>query len=51
MCDRRLCYPVVGGVLVHRNAGHLTRLFATTMGPFLLGEVNRLTGAPNRDAP
>jgi SGNH domain (fused to AT3 domains) len=42
MCGRRLCYPVVGGVLVNKDQGHLTTLFATTLGPFLLREVNRL---------
>jgi hypothetical protein len=41
-CGRRLCYPVVGGVLVNRDQGHLTTLFATTLGPFLLRDVNRL---------
>jgi hypothetical protein len=43
MCDASLCYPVVGGVLVHRDVDHLTRLFSTTLGPFLLRSVNRLT--------
>ena len=42
MCDRRLCYPVVGGVLVDRNMGHLTGLFSSTLGPFLLRDVDRL---------
>jgi hypothetical protein len=35
-CDARRCYPVVGGVLVHRDPdGHLTKAFARTLGPFL----------------
>jgi hypothetical protein len=42
MCGPRLCYPVVGGVLVNRDQTHLSTLFATTLGPFLLREVNRL---------
>jgi hypothetical protein len=42
MCGRRVCYPVVGGVLVNKDQGHLTTLFATTLGPFLLREVDRL---------
>jgi hypothetical protein len=42
-CDARLCYPVVGGVLVYRDAGHVTRAFATTLGPFLLERVDRLS--------
>ncbi|HYM45260.1 MAG TPA: SGNH hydrolase domain-containing protein [Solirubrobacteraceae bacterium] len=41
-CDRRLCYPVVGGALVYRDADHLTSVFATTLGPFLLQQVDRL---------
>jgi SGNH domain (fused to AT3 domains) len=42
MCDGRRCYPVVGGVLVHKDIGHLTRLFFTTLGPFVLRKLNRL---------
>jgi hypothetical protein len=42
MCDRARCYPVVGGALVHRDIGHLTRVFATTLGPFLLRAIDRL---------
>ena len=42
MCDGRRCYPVVGGVLVHKDVGHFTRLFSTTLGPFVLSELNRL---------
>lgn len=38
-CDSRLCYPVVGGALVYRDADHLTSVFATTVGPFLLHQV------------
>jgi hypothetical protein len=41
-CDTRLCYPVVGGALVYRDAGHLTRTFAATLGPFLLHSLDRL---------
>lgn len=41
-CDQRFCYPVVGGALVYRDAGHLTRLFSSTLGPFLLRAVDRL---------
>jgi hypothetical protein len=40
MCDRRLCYPVVGGVLVHKDVGHLTRAFSSTLGPYLLRAAN-----------
>jgi hypothetical protein len=33
---------VIGGVLVHKDDHHLTVVFATTLGPYLLREVNRL---------
>jgi hypothetical protein len=34
-CDGRACYPVIGGALVHKDADHLTQVFARTLGPFL----------------
>ncbi len=42
MCGRRLCFPVVGGALVNKPTGHLTRIFSTTVGPFMLRAINRL---------
>jgi hypothetical protein len=39
MCSPRLCFPVVGGALVRKDGGHLTRVFAATLGPYLLREV------------
>jgi hypothetical protein len=44
ICSRRMCFPVVGGVLVHKDTTHLTSLFAGTLGPFLLRRVSRLLG-------
>jgi SGNH domain (fused to AT3 domains) len=41
-CSRRYCFPVVGGVLVHKDIDHITRLFATTLGPYLLRAYDRL---------
>ena len=41
MCSPRLCYPVVGGVLVHKDKTHLTPMFAATLGPFLLRRISR----------
>jgi hypothetical protein len=41
-CDRRECFPVVGGVLVHRDPDHLTRLFAQTLGPYLQRRLDEL---------
>lgn len=35
ICGRRLCFPVVGGALVYKDRHHLTRVFATTLGPLL----------------
>ena len=44
-CDSSLCYPVVGGVLVYRDPNHLTEAFATSLGPYLLREVDRLAAS------
>lgn len=44
MCSPRLCFPVVGGVLVHKDATHLTSMFAGTLGPFVLQRVSKLLG-------
>jgi hypothetical protein len=41
-CSRRMCFPVIGGVLVHKDVGHITRLFATTLGPYMLRAINRV---------
>jgi hypothetical protein len=42
-CGRRSCYPVVGGALVYRDyEDHLTTVFATTLGPYLLAKVEQL---------
>jgi hypothetical protein len=35
-CDRTRCYPVIGGVLVYKDANHMTELYSRTLGPFLL---------------
>jgi hypothetical protein len=41
-CSSRLCYPVIGGALVYKDATHLTRVFATTLGPYLLRAIESL---------
>jgi hypothetical protein len=41
-CGARLCYPVVGGALVHKDTNHITRVFARTLGPYLLRRLKRL---------
>jgi hypothetical protein len=43
MCDAARCYPVVGGVLVLRDVSHMTTTFSTSLGPYLLERVNRLS--------
>lgn len=45
MCGSTDCLPVVGGVLVHKDRGHLTRAFSATLGPFLLRDLRRLMRA------
>jgi hypothetical protein len=42
MCGRTLCYPVVGGALVNKDATHLATGFATTLGPYLTLRVDGL---------
>ena len=34
------CYPVVGGALVLRDSTHMTGTYSTTLGPYLLREVD-----------
>jgi hypothetical protein len=34
-CGKALCEPVIGGVLVYKDATHLTGLYARTLGPYL----------------
>jgi SGNH domain (fused to AT3 domains) len=34
-CDARRCYPVVGGVLTHKDSGHITAMFGETLAPYL----------------
>jgi hypothetical protein len=41
-CGSRLCYPVIGGALVYRDEDHLTRVFAATVGPFLIHALGKL---------
>ena len=41
LCSPRLCPPVIGGALVHKDQTHLTRVYATTLGPYLLRHVRR----------
>ena len=45
MCDDKRCFPVVGGALVIKDIGHLTRTFSRTLGPFLGRAITRLQAA------
>jgi hypothetical protein len=41
-CGQAVCPPVIGGVLVYKDGSHMTNLYSTTLGRFLLGRVRRL---------
>jgi hypothetical protein len=41
-CSTALCFPVVGGALVHKDYDHITDLFAVTLGPYLQRHVERV---------
>jgi hypothetical protein len=41
-CSARYCFPVIGGVLVHKDIDHITRTFATTLAPYVLRAYDRL---------
>jgi hypothetical protein len=40
MCDSATCFPVIGGALVHKDIGHISTTFSTTLGPYILRELN-----------
>lgn len=44
-CSARLCLPVIGGALVHKDIDHLTQTYAATLGPYLLRQVDAI-GVP-----
>ena len=44
-CDARLCYPVIGGVLVYQDTNHMTRAYSATLGPYLGRAFARLLAA------
>jgi hypothetical protein len=41
-CDAKLCYPVIGGVLVYKDLTHITSEYGKTLAPYLEREVRRL---------
>ncbi len=48
LCDRRLCFPVIGGALVYKDDQHLTDVFAKTLGPYLERALENAAGWPSR---
>jgi hypothetical protein len=47
-CGSRSCYPVIGGVLVHRDTDHIGVVYSRTLGPYLLRKVRRLMASRPR---
>jgi hypothetical protein len=47
-CGPRTCLPVIGGVLVHKDAHHLTRTFSRTLGPLLDRALDRVLSEGDR---
>ncbi len=43
-CSARNCFPVVGGALVYKDISHITDVFASSLGPYLLRKVRALNG-------
>jgi hypothetical protein len=41
-CDARRCFPVVGGVLTHKDTGHMTAAFGATLAPYLGARLSAL---------
>ena len=41
-CDARRCFPVVGGVLTHKDVGHMTTTFGETLAPYLGARLSAL---------
>jgi peptidoglycan/LPS O-acetylase OafA/YrhL len=45
MCDKKNCFPVIGGALVYKDLHHITRVFASTLGPYVQRYFERLAAA------
>jgi hypothetical protein len=46
MCSARLCPPVIGGALVHRDIDHLSQTFAATLAPYLQRRIDAVLTRP-----
>ena len=49
-CRDRSCAPVIGDVIVYRDANHLTSSYTRTLAPYLRDGVLRLTGLKEKPA-
>ncbi len=38
-CDAARCFPVLGGAYVYKDDDHMNRIFSTTLGPYVLREL------------
>lgn len=47
MCDADVCPPVIGGALVIKDVGHMTRTFSRTLGPFVGRTIDRVRRGPS----
>ena len=43
-CSLEKCFPVVGGALVYKDISHLTDVYASSLGPYLLRKIRALNG-------
>ena len=41
-CSSRFCLPVIGGALVFKDPGHITRVFGETLAPYLQRAIEKL---------
>lgn len=41
-CDARRCFPVIGGILVHKDDSHMTATYGATLAPYLAVRLARL---------
>lgn len=41
-CSSKRCFPVIGGILVHKDQDHLTQSFSRTLGPYIGRALDRL---------
>lgn len=41
-CSSRYCLPVIGGALVFKDPGHITRIYGETLAPYLERELEQL---------